>query len=406
MPWNGFRPRLRRLADSPLGRLHAIVGTPGLLVGLFSMVALAFGLVILAREYDRLRKTGREALRPIIGEWVRTMPVHYLGWTLVDYADAWRRAPESARAERQAELSEALDRLGSELDLPVRRSPLIEIVAMDLGPRTGPVLASWRPNPPKPPSPSDLTDRVAVLTGRRQETPVDLAVRYRVAPEIERAGRRLEDSYRRLLLALLGLSGYPLLCLGAMALQARVLRDRAARESAQAATLDLADRTCHELGNVAFVLSNEGHNLSDHLDLLERFIAEDAEALSAAARRAGLDPSQAERFQKALRREYADRGIDPSIELFGGVSIARDVCRQVAVCSDYIALTVRELDGYLKQSALPVTTRPVAVSECLDDALALLNPRLEAAATEVIRPEATPPTCSPWPIAACWSTPS
>src|SRR5262249_36931675 len=92
-----------------------------------------------------------------------------------------------------------------------------------------------------------------------------------------------------------------------------------------------------------------------------------------------------ERLQAALRREYADRGIDPSVELFGGVEIARDVCRQVAVCSDYIALTVRELDAYLKQSSLPLRTRPVLVNDCLDDALSLLAPSLEASAAEVTR---------------------
>ena len=113
---------------------------------------------------------------------------------------------------------------------------------------------------------------------------------YRVVPEIAEAVSDVETSYHRLLLALLGLSGYSLLCLGYMVLHARALRERVAREAASAATLDLADRTCHELGNVAFVVANERRNLASHIDLLERFVAEDAAAHAEAARRAGLDP--------------------------------------------------------------------------------------------------------------------
>ena len=102
-----------------------------------------------------------------------------------------------------------------------------------------------------------------------------------------------------------------------MVLHARAQRERIAREAAAAATLDLADRTCHELGNVAFVVANERRNLASHIELLERFVAEDAEAHAEAARRAGLDPATAARFDHALRREYADRGIDPEFELRG-----------------------------------------------------------------------------------------
>ena len=204
---------------------------------------------------------------------------------------------------------------------------------------------------------------------------------------------------------MLGLSGYSLLCLGYMVLHARSLRERAAREAAREATLDLADRTCHELGNVVFVLSNERSNLADHLDLVQRFVDEEPEVLAAAGRRAGLDPAQAERLRAALRREYAARGLDPEVELRDGVALARDVCRQIAVCSEYIALTVRELDGYLKQTALPVAPEPVAVSACLDDALALLGPRLEAAGAQVERPAPVRRGLRSGPIAGCWSTP-
>ena len=47
----------RRLAEL-IGRLHAILGTPGLMIGLFSLLSFGFGLLVVAREYDRLRRTG------------------------------------------------------------------------------------------------------------------------------------------------------------------------------------------------------------------------------------------------------------------------------------------------------------------------------------------------------------
>jgi signal transduction histidine kinase len=375
----------KRRVTTQFGSLLAILGPAGLLFGLFSLLAIIFGLVVLAREYDRLRQTSREALRPVVAGWVRTVPVHDLGWTLVDYADRWRRAPSAERAGRLDELRIALRRLGDELNRHGRRAPLIEIVSLDLSTRGGPVLASWRPKSDHPIDP-DLADRIPLLPASSSGPAIDLAVQYHAAPEIERAAAGLETPYHRLLVALLGLSIYPLLCLIYMVMQARVLRDRAAREAAQAATLDLADRTCHELGNVAFVLSNERRNLADHLDLVDRFVAEEQDAIATAAARAGLTPAQAERLKTALRREYADRGIDPAVELEAGASVARVVCGQIAVCADYMALTVRELDSYLKQSSLPVCTEPINVVACLDDAVALLTPRLEAASIHLEHP--------------------
>jgi signal transduction histidine kinase len=93
------------------------------------------------------------------------------------------------------------------------------------------------------------------------------------------------------------------------------------------------------------------------------------------------------RFDHALAREYAQRGIDPALELRRSAVMARDVCRQIAICSDYITLTVRELDGFLKQSELPVVLGPIAASDVFDEATALLAPRLEAADAIVERPE-------------------
>lgn len=374
----GRRRRPARLLDE----LIATLGTAGLMIAALSILCTAFGLAILARESDRPRRTLRDAVQPIITSWVRTVPVSYLGWTLVDMADRWRRASPEEQATRLAELRAALNALGNQLH-PTgdRRAPLIEIVAMDLstaGAR-GEALATWAEVNPQLSGPSSEVDEVDLLDPEGDLPRLVLGVRYRAAPDLAQAAEGLADAYFRLVLSVLGLSMFPLLCLIYMVVQVGSLRDRAAREAAQEATLDLANRTCHELGNVAFVLQNERRNLADHLDLIERFVAEHPAALAEAARRVGLDPTQAERLQRAVGRELGRRGLDPEVELRDDAALARHLCRQVAVCSEYIALTVRELDGYLRQSAVPVQVAPTDVRACLEDALTILGPRLESA---------------------------
>jgi signal transduction histidine kinase len=253
-----------------------------------------------------------------------------------------------------------------------------------VGPRGGTPLAHWGvTTPPGTPS-AAVVDTIALLDAGHGPF-IDLVVHCQVAPSVERAALGLETSYHRLLLAVLGLSGYSLLCLAYMILHAQALSARVAREAAQEAALDLADRTCHELGNGVFVLSNERKNLAGHLDLIDRFVTEESEARTAAARRLGIDPELYARWDHALKREYAARGIDPDLEIRGSAAIARDVCRQIAVCSEYIALTVRELDGFLKRSPLPVTLDRVPVADVFDEALALLGPGLDSAGARIER---------------------
>ncbi len=382
---------IRRLITLP-ARLHAVLGAPGVIIGLLSMASFGFGLVVLLGESHHPTQTGRAALHRVIGGWARLDD--YLGYTLVDHAARWRAASAEDRPRARRLLARALADLGEALSLNDARFRLIRVTSLELAPEGGPTLASWRPEAGVARGGEEVVDHFTLAEAPDGRGPaVGLVVRYRVVPEVADAVTDVETSYHRLLLALLGLSGYSLLCLGYMALYARAQRERVAREAASAATLDLADRTCHELGNVAFVVSNERRNLASHIDLLERFVAEDGRAHAEAARRAGLDLAQAARFDQALRLEYAGRGIDPEFEIRGSAAIARDVCRQIAVCSDYIALTVRELDGYLKRSTLPVAVAPIALGECVDDALALLAPRLEAAGARVVRPaaDASPP---------------
>ncbi len=364
-------------------RLRDLLGASGVLIAVFSVLMSVLGLAVLAKEYDRLRRTGREALRPVVAGWVRTVPLHYLGWTLPDYTDRWRHAEAADRPRALAELRDALQRLGDQLDRPETRPvQLVEITSLDLVEPGQKPLASWRPRGDRPALPNDLADHVPIAEGGSLQA----TLRYRVAPDYERAAASLEGTYRRLVLAVAGLSLYPLLCLIYMAIQARALRDRAAREAAQAATIDLADRTCHELGNVAFVLSNERRNLTDHLDLVHRLLEDDPAAILAALDRAGLDASQQDRFQKSLQRARAALGIDPETELAPGLAMTREVAQQIAICTDYIAQTIRDLDGYLKQSSVAIEPASVAIEDCLDDALALLGPRLAASPIQVDRP--------------------
>ncbi len=372
-----------RYLDRPLAlgrRLHMVLGGPGILIAVFSVVSFVFGLGVLIREYNRPRSVGESALHATIDGWARSPD--YLGLTLGDHVDLWRRADSSAEVYRRGEVEAALERLGDELDHYGSRYPLVRPVDMELMDADGSTIAHWQPRTDLGDLPTDVTKHVRIDQGGK---PTTLIIRSRIAPAIGRAALGLETSYRRLLLALLGMSGYSLLCLGYMVLHARNLRDRAARDAAREATLDLADRTCHELGNGVFVLSNERRNLSDHLDLIESFIDAEPIARAAAADRAGLDPNQVARFEHALKREYAERGIDPALELTRSTELARHVCRQIGVSSDYIALTVRELDGYLKSSSLPLLHELVDVKSCLDEAFALLGPKLQSEDARVER---------------------
>jgi signal transduction histidine kinase len=267
--------------------------------------------------------------------------------------------------------------LGEALERHDNQFPLINVVGLTLRRRGGDPVATWSPR--YAPAASAVEVETIPVAGEETGPGLDLSIRFQVAAEVDSVVAANERYYDRMIGALIGLSGASLLCFGYMVLHVFALRDRVAREAAREATLDLADRTCHELGNVAFVVSNERRNLAGHIDLLERFLAEESEAREAAAHRAGIDPAEASRLDHALRREYADRGIAPDLELRRSVAMARDVCRQIASCSNYIAQTVRELDGFLKQSELPVVLASIDARDVFDEVTTLLLPRLETA---------------------------
>jgi signal transduction histidine kinase len=367
-----------------LARLGSILGWHGLMSGLIALVAFAYGLGMLVQEYDRPREIEREVLLRVLTNWAQAPD--YLGKSLFDYARDWLDATEGSRPELRNRVHESLRHLGQSLERHDTQFPLISVVGLELRRRGGESLLHWEPRYGTVGTASLYKETVPVTEGAEGRA-LDLVVRYHVAPEVDSVVESAERYYNRMIRALIGLSGASLLCFGYMVLHVLGLRDRVAREAAREATLDLADRTCHELGNVAFVVANERRNLASHIDLLERFLDEESASREAAARRAGIDAASLARFDHALAREYAQRGIDPALELRRSAVMARDVCRQIAICSDYITLTVRELDGYLKQSELPVVLGPIAASDVFDEATALLAPRLEAADANVERPE-------------------
>lgn len=371
----------RRLAAIASG-LGQTLGPYGVLCGLIALVAFGFGLGMFVREYDRPRQTERKVLRRVLANWAQAPDD--LGRNLFDYTRDWLDAPEDRREDRLGRLRDSLRQLGETLEEHDAKFPLITVVGLSLKRRHTDEFLGWRPEYAPGASASAVTDAIPVAEGGGRPA-IDLVIRYQVAPEVESIIDDADRYSNRLIRALIGLSGASLLCFGYMVLHVLGLRDRVAREAAREATLDLADRTCHELGNVAFVVANERRNLASHIDLLERFVAEEPEARRLALTRAGIDPAAASRFDHALAREYADRGIDPAFELRRSVALARDVCRQIAVCSDYITLTVRELDAYLKHSELPIVLAPLSAAEVLDEALALLAPRLDAADATVDR---------------------
>ncbi|HEU5118548.1 MAG TPA: hypothetical protein VFT74_18205, partial [Isosphaeraceae bacterium] len=357
--------------------LTRALGPTGLLIAGVSVLMLVFSLFVLKRDYDRLEQARSDLLRRIVGRWARTASADYLGRrSLIDLTDAWRRANPDDEPEARTRVQRSLDQMGEWFEEQNQKAPLVEIVSMEVSQAGAPSPIFWQSSA-SPLIESETLEPVTVLPASGAEPAIDLTVQYRSEPEVVAVVSALETSYRRLLVAVFGLSAYSVLCLVYMVYHGQVMHSRISREAAQRATLDLADRTCHELGNVTFVLSNERRNLTDHLSLMERYLDEQAAILESAMTAARLDPAAADRLRRNLRRAHADRGLDPEVELRAGLDLAREITRQVAICSDYIGLTVRELDAYLKQSSMPVQLGPVDAQACLDDARSLLGPSLD-----------------------------
>ena len=263
--------------------LTAIVGWQGLMSGLIALAAFGYGLGMLALEYDRPGQIEREVLRNVLANW--SLAPDYLGKNLVDYANDWYVAPEADRPALMTRVRGSLRLLGEALERHDNQFPLINVVGLTLRHRGGDPVATWSPRY-APASSAVERETRSPSSGAEAGPGLVLSIRFQVAAEVDWVVAANEQYYDRMIGALIGLSGASLLCFGYMVLHVFALRQRVAREAAREATLDLADRTCHELGNVAFVVSNERRNLAGHIDLLERFLDEESQARAEAARAA------------------------------------------------------------------------------------------------------------------------
>lgn len=365
-----------------LSALREALGLPGIVIALLSLLMFVFGLMVVRRDFGRLERLRAELPRQILGRWVRTASADYLSVrNLVDEAEAWRRAvPGDREAERGAR--RALDRLGAWFESQNARAPLIDVVRIVLARSDSDSTLGWRARADSEPQPARST-RIDLLAGTDQLPGVWLDVSFRPDPDLVALGGDLDAAYRRLLVAVAGLSGYSLLCLAFMAFHAHAARRQSAREAAREATLALADRTCHELGNVAFVLTNEGRNLDAHVALLERLRGELPQALEAALERGGLDDDARRRVSRAFARELGRQGLGLETDLAASTALAGEAWRQIEACAGFIGLTVRELDTYLKQSTVPLRLGAIDLAECVEEALLILKATLESGGVRV-----------------------
>lgn len=369
--------------------LRSALGLPALVLATVSLVMFVSGLIIVQREFDRLDRTGQDVARRTFARWTRTASADYLGVrNLVDDADAWRRADLAVEPGTRQHVADSLDRLGRWFETQNTRAPLLEVSRLVLRRSDDSSPLEWSTRGIE--GAASRSVRVPVLEAGEQVPAVWLDVRYQVEPDLAAAASALETSYRRMLLAIVGLSGYSLLCLIYTGLHAQAARRQSAQEAARQATIDLADRTCHELGNLAYVLGNERRNLDDHLDLVDQSLAALGPAFDAAIERARIGPELAERLRASWLRELARRGLDGELE--SSQALARTVCDQMSLCAKYVTLTVRELDSYLKESQIPPRIEALDLRPCVDEALMLLAPALSASNTTVTRDVATDPT--------------
>jgi signal transduction histidine kinase len=360
------------------------IGLPGLVLAGVSLALFVLGLVLLSREYHRLGSTRTEILQGILARWVREASSNDLRTRgLLDTAAAWRSAVGPERERTRAELERSLRLLGDRIDFQNERTPLI--VVLDLILRSGDDTITWQSRLAARESADTLPAFLLLPSEGGTEPPVYLEARYRTTPEISGALSRLETSYRSLLVAPLVVSGLSLLTLLLIGVNARALRERERRMSAQQATIDLADRMCHELGNAVFVLANQDRNLVDHLDRVERLVAEHEDALRLSARKAGLDAEAVRRLETHLRRELVNRGIGLRDHLEPSTRATRGVCVQIDTTTRYLESTIHDLDTHLRAGDRPPVIEPVDLDLVIDQVLAVLSPKLASRGIEIGR---------------------
>ena len=158
---------------------------------------------------------------------------------------------------------------------------------MEIRPRNGELLARWGTIPRPRSLDDDVVDTIP-LTASGVKPAADLIVHCQVAPSVERAALGLETSYHHLLLAVLGLSGYSLVCLAYMIFQARALsmRARARRRRRRRSTWPIEPAT--SWATACSCCRTSARTWSSHLDLIDRFVTEEGPARAAAASRLGV----------------------------------------------------------------------------------------------------------------------
>lgn len=359
-------------------------------VTLLGMVALG---ALYARESRKWEELPTRIVRGAIEDYLMSTREPYLNhW---DYftksADLLKPEDSEARAEALLEFGRLAESIRNEtgLFLNVTR---IRVTRTD----HGETVFDWRPKSDgKTNSPAETGQtaregetgkggrEIGAATTRLAPIPLseglELRVEYQSRPAVgnllrESSGMRVKLFYGTIMVMLLLLAFFLDLIRQWVQGEARARRD-AARE----VTLWLADRTCHELGNLTFRMDNQRRNLSDHLKRVDDHLALYPGALESAMRRAGIENRDARRVQHYLRSELEAAGLDPYFDPRAAGDAGRGYCREIETCSKYLKMTVQELDVHLRSQTMEAKPEPTGLEEILGDALTLMEPRLEAA---------------------------
>lgn len=162
------------------------------------------------------------------------------------------------------------------------------------------------------------------------------------------------------------------------------IRERAGRLQSQQITLDLARQMCHELRNGLWAFSLEGKNLRQLFGLVDEFFRVFPTALFAAATKAGLDETKAQRLKRYLYKSLADEHLDPELDMASSNDMAKEADAQIQSFTRYINLTVEELDRNLLGTNEAWHAEVVRLSDGWHEACELLRMRFRSAGVSTV----------------------